>query len=228
MERGIDRSARSGEFGVEVGVGVWSPGVARSPEILPAETPAGKGVLLHPCYRREAGGYRTEQRGTVHGHQFNKVEMFQFTAPEQAEDALQELVGRAQMLVEKLGLHYQTSLLATRDASASMRLTDDIEVWLPSIGIYKEVSSASWAGDYQATGPASATGQRRASPPPTSTPSTPPAWRPAACCPRSSNSTSSPMAPSPCPSRCAPGLAPTFFVLSANHARRPGATAGPR
>jgi seryl-tRNA synthetase len=54
------------------------------------------------------------------------------------------------MLVEKLGLHYQTSLLATRDASASMRLTYDIEVWLPSIGIYKEVSSASWAGDYQA------------------------------------------------------------------------------
>ncbi|MGH3281248.1 MAG: aminoacyl--tRNA ligase-related protein, partial [Trebonia sp.] len=56
----------------------------------------------------------------------------------------------AQALVEKLGLHYQTSLLATRDASASMRLTYDVEVWLPSIGIYKEVSSASWAGDYQA------------------------------------------------------------------------------
>jgi seryl-tRNA synthetase len=52
--------------------------------------------------------------------------------------------------VEKLGLHYQTTLLATRDASASMRLTYDIEVWLPNIGIYKEVSSASWAGDYQA------------------------------------------------------------------------------
>jgi seryl-tRNA synthetase len=54
------------------------------------------------------------------------------------------------MLVEKLGLHYQTSLLGTGDASASMKLTYDIEVWLPSLGIYKEVSSASWAGDYQA------------------------------------------------------------------------------
>ena len=119
-------------------------------EILPAEMLPVKAFSYTPCYRREAGGYRTEERGTMRGHQFNKVEMFQFTAPEDAEDALKELVGRAQLLVEKLGLHYQTSLLATRDASASMRLTYDIEVWLPSIGIYKEVSSASWAGDYQA------------------------------------------------------------------------------
>lgn len=119
-------------------------------EILPADMLPLKAFSYTPCYRREAGGYRTEERGTMRGHQFNKVEMFQFTAPEEAEDALSELVGRAQALVEKLGLHYQTTLLATRDASASMRLTYDIEVWLPSIGIYKEVSSASWAGDYQA------------------------------------------------------------------------------
>ena len=119
-------------------------------ELLPADMLPVKAFAYTPCYRREAGGYRTEERGTMRGHQFNKVEMFQFTAPEQAEDALNELVGRAQALVEKLGLHYQTTLLATRDASASMRLTYDIEVWLPSIGIYKEVSSASWAGDYQA------------------------------------------------------------------------------
>jgi seryl-tRNA synthetase len=119
-------------------------------EILPVDALPIKAFAYTPCYRREAGGYRTEERGTMRGHQFNKVEMFQFTAPEGAQDALQELVGRAQMLVEKLGLHYQTTLLATRDASASMKLTYDIEVWLPSIGIYKEVSSASWAGDYQA------------------------------------------------------------------------------
>ena len=119
-------------------------------EVLPAAALPVKAFSYTPCYRREAGGYRTEERGTMRGHQFNKVEMFQFTAPEDAEDALRELVGRAQLLVEKLGLHYQTSLLATRDASASMRLTYDVEVWLPSIGIYKEVSSASWAGDYQA------------------------------------------------------------------------------
>jgi seryl-tRNA synthetase len=119
-------------------------------EILPADDLPIKAFSYTPCYRREAGGYGTEERGTMRGHQFNKVEMFQFTAPEGARDALRELVERAQMLVEKLGLHYQTSLLATRDASASMKLTYDIEVWLPSLGIYKEVSSASWAGDYQA------------------------------------------------------------------------------
>jgi seryl-tRNA synthetase len=119
-------------------------------EILPAGDLPIKAFSYTPCYRREAGGYGTEERGTMRGHQFNKVEMFQFTAPEGAQDALRELVERAQTLVEKLGLHYQTSLLATRDASASMKLTYDIEVWLPSLGIYKEVSSASWAGDYQA------------------------------------------------------------------------------
>jgi seryl-tRNA synthetase len=119
-------------------------------EILPADALPIKAFSYTPCYRREAGGYGTEERGTMRGHQFNKAEMFQFTTPEGAEGALKELVDRAQMLVEKLGLHYQTSLLATRDASASMKLTYDIEVWLPSIGIYKEVSSASWAGDYQA------------------------------------------------------------------------------
>jgi seryl-tRNA synthetase len=119
-------------------------------EILPAESLPIKAFAYTPCYRREAGSYRSEERGTIRGHQFNKVEMFQFCAPEDAEGAHAELVGRAQMLMEKLGLHYQTSLLGTRDASASMRLTYDIEVWLPSLGIYKEVSSASWAGDYQA------------------------------------------------------------------------------
>ncbi len=119
-------------------------------EILPAESLPIKAFAYTPCYRREAGSYRSEERGTIRGHQFNKVEMFQFCTPGDAESAHAELVGRAQMLMEKLGLHYQTSLLGTRDASASMRLTYDIEVWLPSLGIYKEVSSASWAGDYQA------------------------------------------------------------------------------
>jgi seryl-tRNA synthetase len=119
-------------------------------EILPGDALPVKAFAYTPCYRREAGSYRSEERGSIRGHQFNKVEMFQFCAPEDAERAHQELVGRAQMLVEKLGLHYQTTLLGTRDASASMRLTYDIEVWLPSLGIYKEVSSASWAGEYQA------------------------------------------------------------------------------
>ncbi|MCL2875624.1 MAG: serine--tRNA ligase [Betaproteobacteria bacterium] len=109
-----------------------------------------KAFAYTPCYRREPGGYRSEERGTVRGHQFNKVEMFQFCTEDQWEEALAELVRKTETLVEGLGLHYRTSLLAARDASASMRLTYDVEVWLPSIGIYKEVSSASYAGDYQA------------------------------------------------------------------------------
>lgn len=103
-----------------------------------------------PCYRREAAGSHSDERGTVRGHQFNKVEIFQFTLPEQADAALEAMVAHAEGLVERLGLHYQRSLLAAGDASAAMRKTLDIEVWMPSTGKYKEVSSVSWGGDYQA------------------------------------------------------------------------------
>jgi seryl-tRNA synthetase len=119
-------------------------------EILDEATLPIKAFAYSPCYRSERGGSRTEERGTVRGHQFNKVEMFQFTRPDQAEEALKELVARAQGLLESLGLHYRTTLLAAEDASASMAMTYDVEVWIPSMGIYKEVSSISWAGDYQA------------------------------------------------------------------------------
>lgn len=103
-----------------------------------------------PCYRREAAGSHSDERGTVRGHQFNKVEVFQFVLPEQADAALEAMVTHAEGLVERLGLHYQRSLLAAGDSSAAMRKTLDIEVWMPSTGKYKEVSSVSWGGDYQA------------------------------------------------------------------------------
>ena len=74
-----------------------------------------------PCYRREAGSYRSEERGTIRGHQFNKVEMFQFTAPEQAEGALSELVGRAQALVEKLVTVRMRQAFRTQDRAAPSR-----------------------------------------------------------------------------------------------------------
>ncbi|RMH38743.1 MAG: serine--tRNA ligase [Deltaproteobacteria bacterium] len=119
-------------------------------EILDRERLPLKMFAYTPCYRREAGGYRTDERGTIRGHQFNKVEMFQFVEPDDADAALQELVRRAESIVEKLGLHFRTSLLAARDVSDSMKMTYDVEVWIPSLGGYKEVSSASWAGDYQA------------------------------------------------------------------------------
>jgi seryl-tRNA synthetase len=77
-------------------------------------------------------------------------EISQFTPPEQSQQALDEMVAHVEGLVAKLGLHFQTVLLAAKDASASMRGTFDIEVWMPSMGLFKEVSSVSWAGDYQA------------------------------------------------------------------------------
>lgn len=103
-----------------------------------------------PCYRKEAGSYRAEERGMIRGHQFNKIEMFQYARPEDSDAALEELVNKACALVEGLGLHYQLSKLAAGDVSASMATTYDIEVWIPSMNDYKEVSSASNAKDYQA------------------------------------------------------------------------------
>ncbi len=103
-----------------------------------------------PCYRREAGTYRASERGMIRGHQFNKVEMFGYTRPEDSGAMLQELIGKACALVEGLGLHYQLSKLAAGDCSASMATTYDIELWIPSMNEYKECSSVSNAMDYQA------------------------------------------------------------------------------
>jgi len=103
-----------------------------------------------PCFRREAGSYRSDERGMVRGHQFNKVEMFQFTLPEQSDEAFEELVTKAEKLVAGLGLHFRTVKLAAGDCSASMARTYDIEIQIPSMNGYKEVSSVSNARDYQA------------------------------------------------------------------------------
>lgn len=119
-------------------------------EILTEEELPKKYIAYTPCYRREAGSYRSEERGMIRGHQFNKVEMVQYTTPEKSDEAFAELVGKAESLVQKLGLHYRLSKLAAGDCSFSMARTYDIEVWIPSMGIYKEVSSASNARDYQA------------------------------------------------------------------------------
>ena len=119
-------------------------------EILSESDLPKKYFAYTPCYRREAGSYRTEERGMIRGYQFDKVEMVQYTKPEDSDKAFEELVGKAASLVEKLGLHFQISKLAAGDISHSMARTYDIEVYIPSIGIYKEVSSASNARDYQA------------------------------------------------------------------------------
>ncbi len=119
-------------------------------EILAEAELPRKYFAYTPCYRKEAGSYRASERGMIRGHQFNKVEMFQYTRPEDSEAALAEMIGKAERLLQGLGLHYRVSKLAAEDCSAAMAKTYDIELWIPSMQEYKEVSSASNAHDYQA------------------------------------------------------------------------------
>ena len=119
-------------------------------EILTEADLPKKYFAYTPCFRREAGSHRADERGMVRGHQFNKVEMFQFTTPETSDEAFDELVTKAEKLVEGLGFHFRTVKLAAGDCSASMARTYDIEILIPSMDGYKEVSSVSNARDYQA------------------------------------------------------------------------------
>ena len=119
-------------------------------EILTEADLPKKFFAYTPCFRREAGSHRADERGMVRGHQFNKVEMFQFTTPEGSDEAFDELVKKAENLVAGLGLHFRTVKLAAGDCSASMARTYDIEILIPSMNGYKEVSSVSNARDYQA------------------------------------------------------------------------------
>jgi seryl-tRNA synthetase len=119
-------------------------------EILTEDALPLKYFAYTPCYRKEAGSYRSAERGMIRGHQFNKVEMFQFTRPEDSGTAHAEVLEKAERLVRGLGLHYQVSKLAAGDCSAAMAKTIDIEVWIPSMDGFKEVSSISSSRDYQA------------------------------------------------------------------------------
>lgn len=119
-------------------------------EILDPTTLPRKYFAYTPCYRSEAGSYRTEERGMIRGYQFNKVEIVQYTTEEGSEAAFVEMVDKAKRLVEQLGLHFHVSKLAAGDCSHAMARTYDIEVYIPSMETYKEVSSASNARDYQA------------------------------------------------------------------------------
>jgi seryl-tRNA synthetase len=119
-------------------------------EILTEDQLPKKFFAYTPCYRREAGSYRANERGLIRVHQFNKVEMYVFTTEDQSEDILKELQGKAERLVEGLGLHYNSVQLAAGDCAAPAAKTIDVEVWLPALQKYYEVSSISNARDYQA------------------------------------------------------------------------------
>jgi seryl-tRNA synthetase len=118
-------------------------------EVLEEEDLPKKFFSYTPCYRREAGGYRAGEKGLIRVHQFNKVEMFQYTAHNQSEDAFNELVEKACRLVKQLGLHFRVSKLAAGDCSAAAARTYDVEVFLPSLDKYYEVSSVSNVTEYQ-------------------------------------------------------------------------------
>ena len=121
-----------------------------SNEILNINNLPKKYFAFTQCFRVEAGSSRVEERGTIRGHQFNKVEMVQYVTEDKTEEAFDELLGAAESLMKSLGLHYQVSKLAAGDCAQGMCRTYDIEVWIPSMGIYKEVSSISNSRDYQA------------------------------------------------------------------------------
>jgi seryl-tRNA synthetase len=118
-------------------------------EILEEKDLPKKFFAYTPCYRREAGSYRANEKGLIRVHQFNKVEMYQFTTEEKSGESFEEMVKKAETLVSGLGLHYRVSKLAAGDCSAGSSKTYDIEVYIPSIGQYYEVSSVSNVTDYQ-------------------------------------------------------------------------------
>jgi seryl-tRNA synthetase len=118
-------------------------------EILEEDQLPQKFFAYTPCYRREAGSYRANERGLIRVHQFNKVEMYAFSKESQSDELFDELVSKAKGLVEGLGLHYNSVKLAAGDCAAPAAKTIDIEVWLPALERYYEVSSISNARDYQ-------------------------------------------------------------------------------
>ena len=119
-------------------------------EIVPEDQLPARFFGYTPCYRKEAGSYRTAERGTIRGNTFNKVEMFAVTKPEQSSEIFLQMVDQVVDIMNQLGLHFQVSRLAAGDVSFGMAKTFDVEVWLPSINQFKEVSSVSNAHDFQA------------------------------------------------------------------------------
>jgi len=103
-----------------------------------------------PCFRSEAGSYGKDVRGLIRQHQFNKVELVQFAHPERSWEALDELTGHAEAVLEALDLPYRVVTLSSGDLGFSAAKTYDLEVWLPGQGAYREISSCSNFGDFQA------------------------------------------------------------------------------
>ena len=107
-------------------------------------------TALTPCFRSEAGSAGRDTRGMLRQHQFEKVEMVSITRPEDSRAELDRMTGCAEAVLEALGLPYRTVVLATGDMGFGARRTHDIEVWLPGQDAFREISSCSVCGDFQA------------------------------------------------------------------------------
>ncbi|MDE3045705.1 MAG: serine--tRNA ligase [Verrucomicrobiota bacterium] len=121
-----------------------------SQEILEEEQLPIKYTAYSPCFRREAGAAGSQERGLIRTHQFNKVELFCFTKPEDSQRVFEEMLASAEEVLQGLGLHYRNMLLTTGDMSFAAAKTIDVEVWLPGQNRYYEVSSVSNCTDFQA------------------------------------------------------------------------------
>ena len=119
-------------------------------EVLDAADLPLRYTAFTPCFREEAGSAGRDTRGIIRQHEFDKVEMVKFATPEQSDEELESMTAEAEYLLQQLGLPYRVIALCTGDLGFSARQTYDIEVWLPSYNDYKEISSCSNCGDFQA------------------------------------------------------------------------------
>ena len=119
-------------------------------EVLDADTLPRRYTAFTPCFREEAGSAGRDTRGIIRQHEFDKVEMVKFAKPEESDDELESMTAEAEYLLQQLGLPYRVISLCTGDLGFSARQTYDVEVWLPSYNAYKEISSCSNCGDFQA------------------------------------------------------------------------------
>ncbi len=119
-------------------------------EIVPAATLPLKFTAHTPCFRSEAGSYGKDSRGMFRVHQYDKVELVQIVHPDESYNALEELVGHAELVLQKLELPYRVVLLCTGDTGFASAKTYDLEVWLPGQGKYREISSCSNCEAFQA------------------------------------------------------------------------------
>ncbi|WP_449553591.1 serine--tRNA ligase [Lelliottia amnigena] len=147
--RPLDEEAESSNYALIPTAEVPLTNLVRD-EIIDEDDLPIKLTAHSPCFRSEAGSYGRDTRGLIRMHQFDKVEMVQIVRPEVSMDALEEMTGHAEKVLELLGLPYRRMALCTGDMGFGATKTFDLEVWVPAQNTYREISSCSNVGDFQA------------------------------------------------------------------------------